>query len=89
VFHQPAADIGSHPAQSNNRYLHEISCSPGIGVQWTAISGKSNVLKTPSNSPRASTLVNAFSTGPVPAQMAEKRAKTGRKELLFTPRTAN
>jgi hypothetical protein len=80
MFHQPAADIGSHPAQSNNRYLHEISCSPGIGVQWTAISGKSNVLKTPSNPPPAGTFVNVFSAGPVPAQTAEKLAKTGRKD---------
>jgi hypothetical protein len=89
VFHQPPANIGSHSAQTHNRYLHEISRSPGIGVQWAAISGNSNVLKTPSNSPQTSTFVNAFSAGPVPAQMAEKRAKTGRKELIFHPRTVN
>jgi hypothetical protein len=63
IFHQPAADIGSHPAQSNNRYLHEISRSPGIGVQWTAISAKSNVLKTPSN--------------PLPAQRFRQRRFSG------------
>jgi hypothetical protein len=80
MFHQPPADIGSHSAQSNYRYLHKISRSPGIGVQWAAISGNSNVLKTPSNSPRASMFVNAFSATPVPAQTAEKRAKTGRKD---------
>jgi hypothetical protein len=89
VFHQPPADIGSHSAQSNNRYLHEISCSPGIGVQWAAISANSNVLKTPSNPPPAGTFVNAFSTGPVPAQTAEKPGKNRGKGLILSPRTAN